>query len=44
VEMIKPARMYIEEVGWENVGWIHLEGFCEHCNEFSDWLKWGEFV
>jgi hypothetical protein len=20
VEMIKPARMYIEEVGWENVG------------------------
>jgi hypothetical protein len=30
--------MYLEEMGWEGMGWIHLTqgpvaGFCEHGNE-----------
>jgi hypothetical protein len=37
-------RMYVREIVWEFVVWMHLAGSCEHDNEPSGFIKVGEFL
>jgi hypothetical protein len=36
--------MGLEEVGWGDVDWIDLAGFCDYRNELSVSIKYGEFL
>jgi hypothetical protein len=41
-------KMYLKEIGYKGVHWIHLEGlvagFCEHSNESLSTIKGREFL
>jgi hypothetical protein len=36
--------MDLREIGWEGMDWMHLVGPCEHGNESSGSIKFGEFL